>query len=152
MDWLLFFTFLAACVPAAISGALFRPGEWYAGLNKPPWTPPNWLFPVVWSLLYLSMALAAARVASLADTSLAISIWTVQIAFNTLWSGIFFGLRNIAAGGLIIGVLWMAVCATMISFWQHDRIAGLLFSPYLVWVTLAFGLNWSIWARNRTPA
>ncbi len=152
MDWVLFFTFLAACTPAAISGALFRPGEWYAGLSKPPWTPPNWLFPIVWSFLYVSMALAAARVANLPDTSQALAFWAVQIAFNTLWSGIFFGLRNMAAGGIIIGMLWIAVCTTMIAFWLHDQIAGLLFIPYLIWVTLAFALNWSVWARNRTPA
>jgi tryptophan-rich sensory protein len=98
------------------------------------------------------MALAAARVANLPDTSQALAFWAVQIAFNTLWSGIFFGLRNMAAGGIIIGFLWIAVCATMIAFWQHDQIAGLLLVPYLVWVTLAFALNWSVWARNRVPA
>jgi benzodiazapine receptor len=152
MDWLLFLTFLAACAAPAVSGALFKPGEWYAGLDKPTWTPPNWLFPLVWAFLYVTMALAATRVASLPGTGQAVAFWAVQMAFNTLWSGVFFGLRRMAAAGFILGALWVSVCTTLLAFWQHDMIAGLLFVPYLVWVTLAFALNWSVWARNRVPA
>ncbi|MDJ0822812.1 MAG: TspO/MBR family protein [Paracoccaceae bacterium] len=149
MEWFLFFTFLAACVAPAVAGALFRPGEWYRTLSKPSWTPPNWVFPIVWAFLYVSMSLAAARVAVLPETDQALAFWAVQLAFNTLWSGVFFGLRRMAAGGIIIGILWIAVGTTMVAFWQHDVIAGLLFVPYLVWVSLAFALNWSVWARNR---
>lgn len=151
MNWQLFLTFLAACVAPAAAGMLFRPGAWYEGLSKPSWTPPNWLFPVVWAFLYVSMSLAAARVATLPDTGQALAFWAVQIAFSTLWSGVFFGLRRMAVGGVIIGVLWIAVLVTMFAFWQRDLIAGLLFIPYLVWVTLALALNWSVWARNRAP-
>ena len=150
MDWLLFLTFLAACVAPAAAGALFRPGDWYKGLSKPAWTPPNWLFPIVWAFLYVSMSLAAARVASLPDTGQALAFWAVQIAFNTLWSGVFFGLRKMAAGGFVLGALWIAVSTTLIAFWHHDAIAGLLLVPYLVWVSLAFALNWSVWAQNRS--
>jgi tryptophan-rich sensory protein len=95
------------------------------------------------------MSIAAARVAALPQTGQALAFWSVQIAFNTLWSGVFFGLRQMAAGGVIIGVLWISVCTTMVAFGQHDLIAGLLFVPYLVWVSIAFALNWSVWRRNR---
>ena len=64
MDWTLFLTFLAACGAAAATGAMFQPGDWYDGLAKPRWTPPGWLFPLVWTSLYLCMALAAMRVAA----------------------------------------------------------------------------------------
>lgn len=149
MTWLLFLTYLAACLPAAVSGALFKPGAWYQSLSKPPWTPPNWLFPVVWAFLYVTMSLAAARVAALPDTGQALALWSVQIAFNTLWSGVFFGLHRMALGGLIIAGLWVAVAATAGTFWARDEVSGLLMVPYLVWVTLALALNWSVWGRNR---
>ena len=65
MDWTLFLTFLAACGAAATTGAMFEPGAWYKSLAKPSWTPPNWLFPVAWTTLYILMSLAAMRVAQL---------------------------------------------------------------------------------------
>jgi tryptophan-rich sensory protein len=152
MAWPLFLTFLAACAAPALAGALFRPGEWYAGLSKPAWTPPNWLFPLVWAFLYVTMSLAAARVAGLPGTGQAVALWTVQITLNTLWSGVFFGLRRMAVGGVVLTALWLAVAATLAAFWPHDRLAALLLAPYLLWVTLAWALNWSVWARNRRPA
>ncbi|MCZ8153543.1 MAG: tryptophan-rich sensory protein [Rhodobacteraceae bacterium] len=144
----LFLTYLAACGAAAATGAMFQPGEWYRGLAKPRWTPPDWLFPVAWTVLYLSMSAAAARVAMLPDTGQALALWSVQIALNTLWTPVFFGLRRIGAGLVIIFLLWLAVAATMVAFWQHDAIAGALFVPYLVWVTVAGMLNRSVWYRN----
>ena len=144
----LFLTYLAACGAAAATGAMFQPGAWYRGLSKPRWTPPDWLFPVAWTVLYLSMSAAAARVAMLPDTGQALALWSVQIALNTLWTPVFFGLRRIGAGLVVIGLLWLAVAATMVAFWQYDRIAGALFVPYLVWVTVAGMLNRSVWYRN----
>ncbi|MBU9696507.1 tryptophan-rich sensory protein [Rhodobacteraceae bacterium HSP-20] len=144
----LFLTYLAACGAAAATGAMFQPGEWYRGLSKPRWTPPDWLFPVAWTVLYLSMSAAAARVAMLPDTGQALALWSVQIALNTLWTPVFFGLRRIGAGLVVIGLLWLAVAATMVAFWQVDRIAGALFVPYLAWVTVAGMLNRSVWYRN----
>ncbi len=152
MDWLLLLSFLAACAAPAASGALFRPGDWYEDLAKPGWTPPNWLFPVVWAFLYFTMSWAAARVASMPDTGQAVAFWAIQIAFNTLWSGVFFGLRKMFAAGVILAALWLAVATTMWAFWQHDWLAGLLFVPYLVWVSIAFALNWTVWSLNRAAA
>lgn len=149
MDYFtLFLTYLAACGAAAATGAMFQPGDWYRGLAKPRWTPPDWLFPVAWTVLYLAMSAAAARVASLPGTGQALALWSVQIALNTLWTPVFFGLRRIGAGLVVIVLLWLAVAATMVAFWQADRIAGALFLPYLVWVTVAGMLNRAVWYRN----
>ena len=148
----LFLTYLAACGAAAATGAMFQPGDWYRGLSKPRWTPPDWLFPVAWTVLYLSMSVAAARVAMTAGSGQALAFWSVQIALNTLWTPVFFGLRRSGAGLVIIFLLWLAVAATMVAFWQVDRIAGALFLPYLAWVTVAGLLNRSVWYRNVAAA
>jgi tryptophan-rich sensory protein len=153
MDLALFFTYLAACGAAAATGAMFQPGDWYRSLAKPRWTPPDWLFPVAWTVLYLAMSLAASRVAARAGTDAAtghaLALWSVQIALNTLWTPVFFGLRRMAAGLVIIGLLWLAVAATLVAFWRIDVIAGGLMVPYLAWVTVAAALNRSVHARNR---
>lgn len=148
MDWALFATYMAACSAAAATGAMIQPGEWYKSLSKPRWTPPDWVFPLAWTVLYLSMAVAAARVAVLPGTGQALAFWAVQIALNTLWTPVFFGLKRMRAGFVVIVLLWLAVAATGISFAQHDRVAGLLFAPYLLWVTIAAALNFSVWRRN----
>ena len=148
MSWLVFSACLAACAAPAVSGMLFKPGAWYAGLSKPWWTPPNWAFPIVWLILYTSMSVAAARVAISPEGSILIALWATQIAFNTLWSGVFFGLRDIRAGLFIMVALWVSVLVATVAFWQADVIAGALFGLYLVWVTVAFALNFSVWSRN----
>lgn len=148
MDWVVFSVFFAACIAAGSTGALFAPGEWYERLSKPSWTPPNWVFPVAWSILYILMALSAARVAVLDGTALAMAFWALQIALNTLWTPIFFGLRNMRAAMLVIVALWLAVAATLAAFWQQDIWAGLMLVPYLVWVSIAAALNFSVWRRN----
>lgn len=144
----LFLTYLAACGAAAATGAMFQPGDWYRSLNKPSWTPPDWLFPVAWTVLYLCMSVAAARVAMLGNAGQALALWSVQIALNALWTPVFFGLRRLGAGLVIIFLLWLAVAATMLAFWQVDWIAGALFAPYLLWVSIAGALNRSVWVRN----
>ncbi len=152
MDWTLFFIFLAGCGAAAATGAMFEPGEWYESLNKPSWTPPKWLFPVAWTTLYLCIAAAGARVAVLDGAAYAMAFYALQLALNTLWTPIFFGLRRMGAGMVVIGLLWATVAATMLSFFALDILAGLLFVPYLVWVSVASALNWSVWRLNPTPA
>lgn len=148
MSWLVFAACLAACAAPAVSGMLFKPGAWYAGLSKPWWTPPNWAFPVVWLILYTGMSVAAARVALAPEGAILIALWATQIAFNTLWSGVFFGLRDIRAGLFIMAALWMSVLVATVAFLQADLIAGALFGLYLAWVTVAFALNVSVWSRN----
>ncbi len=149
MDWILFLIFLVSCAGAGTTGAVFQPGDWYRALNKPRWTPPDWLFPVAWTTLYLCIAGAAARVAPLDGSGYAMGFFAVQIAFNTLWTPIFFGLHRMRGALLVLTVLWLAVLATLLAFWALDPIAGLLFVPYLAWVTVAFALNFSVWRLNR---
>jgi translocator protein len=148
MDLAIFFAFLATCAVAASSGVLFKPGAWYRGLDKPAWTPPNLAFPMIWSVLYLLMAVAAARVAGHPGSALALALWSLQICLNTLWSGVFFGLHRMRAAAIVIGLLWLALAATIIAFWRHDGIAAALLVPYLIWGSYAFALNLSIWRRN----
>ncbi len=148
MDWGLFLTFLAACGGAAATGAMFQPGPWYDALQKPRWTPPNWLFPVAWTTLYLLMSLSAMRVAQLPDAGQALAFWAMQIAFNTLWTPVFFGLRRMRAALVVMAFLWLSVAATTFAFWQMDWLAGLMFTPYLLWVSVAGALNFSVWRLN----
>ncbi|MDJ1017797.1 MAG: TspO/MBR family protein [Paracoccaceae bacterium] len=150
MDPLLFIIFLAGCGAAATTGAMFDPGEWYEGLEKPPWTPAKWVFPAAWSVLYLCIAAAGARVAVLEGSAYAMAFFALQLALNTLWTPIFFGLRRMGAGMVVIVFLWLAVAATMLAFFALDWIAGALFAPYLLWVTIAAALNFSVWRRNPT--
>ncbi|MFW5655071.1 MAG: tryptophan-rich sensory protein TspO [Roseicyclus sp.] len=152
MNWPVFAACLAACAAPAISGMLFRPGEWYAGLAKPRWTPPDRVFPVMWLILYLAMSVAAARVAVTPSGAVLVALWATQIAFNTLWSGVFFGLRDIRAGLFVMAALWVSVLVATAAFWQADAIAGALFGLYLAWITVAFALNLSVWLRNPRTA
>jgi tryptophan-rich sensory protein len=131
---------------------MFMPGAWYRALSKPSWTPPDWVFPVAWTVLYLSSAVAAARVAPREGAAYGMAFWAMQIAFNTLWTPVFFGLRRIRAAFFIMLGLWIAVAGTMLAFFQLDWLAGALFVPYLVWVSIAGALNASVWMRNRPLA
>jgi len=150
MIYAIFVIFLAACFAAGSTGGLFPPGDWYDRLKKPWWTPPNWLFPVAWSVLYVCMAAAGARAATSPDNALAMALWALQIALNGLWTPVFFGLRRMALGMIVLSALWLSVAATMLALWQVDWIAGLLFVPYLGWVSVAAALNLSVLRLNRT--
>lgn len=143
---------LAVCYGAAAVGAQFTPGAWYAQLSKPSWTPPGWVFAPVWTVLYAVMAVAAWGVWRARATSevvvLALCIFAVQLILNTLWSWLFFGLRRADLAMLDIALLWGAIVATVIAFWQVRAWAGALLIPYLVWVSFAAALNWQIWRLN----
>src|SRR6056297_4162256 len=152
MVWLYFTIFLAACIAAGATGGLFPPGPWYRALSKPPWTPPDWLFPVAWFTLYLCMAGAGARAAVSPDNGLAMALWSLQIALNGLWTPVFFGLRNMRLGLIVLVGLWGSVAATLVALWMVDWLAGALFIPYLVWVSVAGALNLSVLRLNPDEA
>jgi tryptophan-rich sensory protein len=149
MDWNVFGVFLAASGTAAAAGSLFKPGSWYEGLVRPGWTPKRWVFPVVWTTLYVVSAYAAARVALLPGAGMALALWALQIALNTLWTPVFFGAHRLRAAMAIILLLWLAVAAVLVRFWALDLIAGLLIVPYLAWLCVAVALNYRIWRDNR---
>lgn len=128
------------------------PGEWYAGLKKPPWNPPGWIFGPVWTLLYTAMAVAAWLVwrrGGFAGQRRPLSFYLVQLLLNALWSPLFFGLHRPALGLVDIALLWLALLATVRAFWKVRPLAGALLMPYLAWVTFASALNCAVWLLNR---
>ncbi|MBM9593453.1 tryptophan-rich sensory protein [Rhodobacteraceae bacterium MCCB 386] len=148
MDWWLTLIYLVACAGAAATGVLFQPGAWYDRLDKPAWTPPRWLFPVAWTILYVMIAVAAARVAQLPGSAYAMAFWSLQIVLNALWTPIFFGLHLMRAGLAVMVMLWLAVAATLATFLRLDPVAGLLLVPYIIWISYALALNLSVQRRN----
>ncbi|MGX9355940.1 tryptophan-rich sensory protein TspO [Roseobacteraceae bacterium S113] len=154
MFWLYFAIFLIACMGAGATGGLFPPGPWYRRLDKPGWTPPDIVFPIVWMTLYLCMSYAGALAATQPSeaATLALALWAAQVAFNGLWTPVFFGLQRIKAGMFVLVGLWVLVAATMVALWRVDTLAGMLFAPYLLWVTIAGALNLSVWRRNPEAA
>jgi tryptophan-rich sensory protein len=125
---------------------------WYADLTKPGFTPPNWAFPVAWTVLYLMMAAAIWRVLSRPRTtpgrSAAIAAFFAQLALNALWSWAFFAFRSPLAGLVVIVLLLAAIIETIRRFARVDRIAAWLMTPYLAWVLYATALNGAIWRLN----
>ena len=148
MDIILFLVFLAASFGAAATGAIFPPGAWYQRLAKPVWTPPNWMFPVMWTAIYLLSSFAAARVAGLTGSSYAMAFWAALIAFNSLWTPTFFGLRRLEGALIVMACLWLSVLGCAVTHAQLDLWAGLAFLPYLVWVTVAGVLNLTVARMN----
>lgn len=146
---LYFIVFLTASIAAASTGMLFPTGKWYETLVKPSWVPPNWLFPLVWTSVYLLISFAAARVAIANNGNLALAFWAVQITLNTLWTPVFFGLRHWRASLIVMLALWCSVLACVITHFAVDFWAGLAFVPYLIWVTIAAALNLSITRLNQ---
>ena len=148
MFWLDFCIFLFSCMAAGLTGSLFPPGQWYSELNKPIWTPPNWVFPVAWPILYLCMSYSGATLASIDGAGSALALWALQIALNTLWTPVFFGLENIKMGLIVIFLLLISVAMCSYVFWMYSFISGILFLPYLVWVTFAAALNMAVFRLN----
>ncbi|PWB72945.1 TspO protein [candidate division GN15 bacterium] len=137
-------------VPAFV-GSQFMPGEWYTQLRKPSWTPPGYLFGPVWSLLYLSMGVAAWLVwkrGGYSGAPVALTLFLIQLVFNGLWSWLFFGLQRPGLAFVDIAILWILVLATTLAFWRQGAAAGTLMIPYITWLSFASALNFSIWRMN----
>jgi translocator protein len=146
--------FVLLTLAVAWVGSLFtRPAipGWYAGLEKPWFTPPGWVFGPVWTVLYILMAVAAWRVwlapASAARRS---ALWWffVQLALNAVWSPAFFGLQAPLLGLVVIVLLLAALTVTVVRFFAVDSAAGWLMAPYLAWVAYAALLNAAIVVLN----
>lgn len=129
-------------------GATNTPGEWYDGLAKPPFNPPDWVFGPVWTILYVLVAVAGWRVWLERRTGGAMTAWWLQLGLNFLWTPVFFTLESIG-GALIVIVALLATIVVFIALaWNRDRIAAWLFVPYAAWVAFATLLNASILALN----
>lgn len=125
---------------------------WYSGLEKPFFSPPNWVFAPVWTLLYTLMGWAAGRVWFYGRRHLwgktALYHFGAQLIFNGLWSLVFFGLHNPLLGLLVILILWILIERTLYWFRLVDKKAAYMLYPYLAWVSFATVLNASIWYLN----
>ena len=125
---------------------------WYAGLTKPSFNPPNWIFGPVWTTLYVLMAFAVWRVLRLPQTSAlrrwAISFFFLQLALNAAWSWMFFGAHNLLWGVINIIPQFLVIIATIIAFCRLDKIAGWCLLPLAAWVGFASVLNVAIWRLN----
>lgn len=145
---------MGVCFGAGFVGSLFTTPSiptWYAGLVKPSWTPPAWIFGPVWSVLYGMMALALWliwRRRGFATAAVPIALFLVQLILNVLWSLLFFGLRMPGIAFAEIVLLWLAILATLITFWRLNTSAGYLLLPYLVWTAFAGALNFALWRMN----
>ena len=123
---------------------------WYASLNRPSFTPPNWIFAPVWTTLYILMAVAAWRVWKKTGLrSVEMAGFAVQLALNLFWSILFFGLHRIGAALIEIVVLDLAILATLVLFFRRDRLAGLLLAPYLAWTLFATVLTQTFGQLNQ---
>mgnify|MGYP006165732893 FL=1 len=127
---------------------------WYALINKPFFTPPNWVFAPVWTLLYIMMGFAAGSVWNKIDTDeanvkKAFLFFLIQLALNALWSFLFFGLQNPFLASIEIILLWLMIFETYKQFKTIDKLAANLLLPYLVWVSYATLLTISVWYLNR---
>jgi benzodiazapine receptor len=125
---------------------------WYAGLAKPPFNPPNWIFAPVWTALYLLMAFALWRVlrlpAGAPGRAAALILFLVQLALNVAWSWMFFAAHSPLLGLVDIVPQLIAILATIGAFWRLDRIAGISLVPLAAWVAFAGVLNAAIWWMN----
>ena len=152
--WLSLAAFVAVCLAiAAIGGAVTAKSvaTWYQTLTRPPFTPPDWLFGPVWTVLYITIAVAGWRVwmaRGRTDTRLALSVYSAQLALNLAWSFVFFGHHMIGAAAAEILVLLGAIGVNAMLFWRIDRTAGWLLAPYAAWVAFASALNLALWRLN----
>lgn len=147
-DWITLLPFLAAVFVVALSGALFMPGDWYKSLDKPSWTPPDWLFAPAWTLLYILIAIAGWLVWKQAGFGAALAVWAANLIFNGAWSWLMFGRRNIALALLDACAMLATIIAFIALAQPNSGTAAALFVPYLAWVLFATALNWSILQRN----
>ena len=149
--WLGLVFWVVVCLGAAAPGASFSPDDWYAKLNRPAFVPPDAVFGWVWSVLYLSMAVAAWSIwkrARLQNTWLPLSVFLLQLILNAAWTWLFFGLHRIDLAFFDILLLLAGIVATIVLFLRHGRIAGWLLLPYLAWVAFASVLNFEYWRLN----
>ena len=145
--WLLI-AFSAAAIGAAAS---VNAGSFYMQLTLPSWAPPSWLFGPVWTVLYTMMGIAAWlvwRIDGFNANKGALYLFLIQLVFNALWSWLFFSWHLGAMAFVEILILWILILATLIAFWRAQAIAGVLLIPYLLWVSFAAVLNYTLWHLN----
>ena len=147
---------IVVCELAGLIGSLFTtpaiPG-WYAGLTKPSFNPPSWVFAPVWTALYAMMGLAAWLVYDKGfkrpEVKKALTVFAVQLLLNTLWSIVFFGAHQIFASAIVIVLLWAMILWAILLFRRISKAAAWLLVPYILWVSFASILTVSVYVLNR---
>jgi tryptophan-rich sensory protein len=157
-NWLTLLLFVGLALGVGAIGFFFSPAhsaataEWYAALAKPPWMPPNRWFGAVWAALYCLMGTAAwlvSRERYHERRGTALAAYFVQLLLNAAWAPLFFGARNLGAGLFTIVALWLALVWTLREFTPVRLTAACMLVPYLLWVTFAMALNFSLWRLNQ---
>ena len=140
--------FAGLTAAASLLGANFMPDAWYVALNKPSWTPPNWLFGPVWTVLYVMIALAGWYAWRARGMSVAVVLWVIQMSLNGLWSFLMFGQKDITLALIDIVVLLAVILAFIAATIRSVPKSAMLFVPYAAWVAFATALNFAIWRLN----
>jgi benzodiazapine receptor len=139
---------------AGAIGSIFTASNietWYVFLEKPSFAPPSWLFAPAWITLYTLMGIAAFLVwqkREMAKAKSALYFYFTQLLLNAIWSIAFFGLQSPFLGFLVIIILWLLILITLVKFWKIRSLAGVLFIPYIIWVSFAAVLNFAVWQLN----
>lgn len=156
-DWLKLSISIAVCLCAGMVGSLFTReaiASWYVFLKKPAFTPPDWLFAPVWTLLYILMGIAVfliwRRGFDQFQVRESMIIFIIQLILNAGWSYAFFGLKSPLTGLIVIVPLWTAILLTIINFFKVSRVAACLLIPYIIWVSFATVLNFFFYLLNPT--
>lgn len=139
---------IVLCQAAGATGALVTDADWYRELARPSWAPPGWVFGPVWVTLYTMMGVAAWLVWRTPSTSArthALRWFAAQLALNAIWTPVFFGLRSLGGGLVVIVLLVGAIVATIRAFHRVAPPPAWLLAPYLAWVSFATALNASLW-------
>jgi len=147
VGWLVV-SFAASAVGAVAS---IQAKSFYSQLIQPSWAPPSGIFGPVWAVLYALMGIAAWlvwRSGGFRPNRQALTLFLLQLAFNALWSWLFFAWHRGAWALADVLVLWIFIVATLVSFWCVRPLAGALLIPYLLWVSFASALNYSVWHLN----
>ncbi len=150
-SWPILVLFIVVTFAAATTGGIFRPGSWYKALDKPPWTPPDWLFPPAWMVLYGTIAAAgymAWQAAGPGERLLPMAFFAAQLVLTAAWPPLFFGIKRMDLALVDSVAMWLAILGTIVTFLAVDLWAGLILVPYLLWVTFATALNYAMLRRN----
>lgn len=147
-SWRSLIVFLVLVALTSSIGAFTYPDAWYTHIKKPGLTPPNAVFPLVWTVLYILMAIAAWRIYRRVGLDRAIALWAFQLAANAVWSPIFFRVHAIGWALFDIILLLILVTVTTYLFFKRDRAAGLMMCPYVAWVGFASLLTLAIFRLN----
>lgn len=144
------------CLLAGVVGSFFTiPAipDWYAGLIKPFFSPPNWVFGPVWTVLYIFMGLSLYLVwekgTKKKKVKEALKLFAIQLLLNWIWSPVFFGTKNLFLAFVVIVLMWFFILKTVLAFSKINKTASYLLYPYFAWVSFASILNFSVWFLNR---